>query len=136
MHRGSNLADGGVVLSETSAAGVTTSFSFEGGELVVCKTQDLEPDLAEVARMRERNAARVFASDIKEIGRIPEIFYSKICAIVDTDARKRAVRRFFVEHPAFCAYTPYLTNNGGARRAPGALAAPLTVQQLAGGLKD
>jgi hypothetical protein len=116
-HRGSNLSEG-VVLSEgRSAAGVLTTFSFEGGELIVCKNQDLEPDLREVQAMRERNAARAFASDIKEIGRIPEIFYSKICMIADPAERKKAVRRFFQEHPQFCAYAPYLSNSGAKRQA-------------------
>lgn len=100
-----------------SAAGVLTTFSFEGGELIVCKNQDLEPDLREVQAMRERNAARAFASDIKEIGRIPEIFYSKICMIADPAERKKAVRRFFQEHPQFCAYAPYLSNSGAKRQA-------------------
>lgn len=89
------------------ATGVRTVLHFMGATMVIEKQQDMEPILAHVREMRERNALRPFASD-KELGHIPEIFYQRIRLIRDRDERKKAVRRFFKEHPVFCAYDPVL----------------------------
>ena len=105
-HRGSNLAEG-ISLTTTSASGVKTTITFAGETVVFDREQDMEPILEHVREMRERNAGKGWGEG-KEVGHIPELFRAKIMLIRDDDERRKAVRRFFIENPVFCAYAPYL----------------------------
>ncbi len=107
MHRGTNLAEG-LTITERGNCGITTRITFAGDTVVLDMEQDMEPILRYVAEMRERNAARPFAAD-KELGHIPELFYRKINLIKDSAERRKAVRLFFKQNPAFCAYQPLLS---------------------------
>lgn len=87
--------------------GIRTIIRFEGDELIIQKQQDLEPALRHVAEMRARNEGKNWGEG-KEVGYIPPLFYDKICVIKDKDERRKAIRRFFQQNPAFCAYPAYL----------------------------
>lgn len=105
-HRGENLAEG-ISLSTTSASGVKTTIHFAGETVVFAKSQDMEPILRHVQEMRERNEGKRWGEG-KEVGHIPDLFYQRIRMIQDPQERKKAVRLFFKENPAFCAYAPFL----------------------------
>lgn len=87
--------------------GIRTIVRFEGDELIIQKQQDMEPILAHVQQMRERNHGRGWGSGV-EVGHIPQLFLDRINAIVDRDDRNKAIKAFFRANPAFCAYPAYL----------------------------
>lgn len=105
-HRGENLAEG-ISLSTTSASGVKTTIHFAGETVVFQRVQDMEAALAHVQQMRERNEGKRWGEG-KEVGHIPDLFYQRIRMIQDPQERKKQVRLFFKENPAFCAYAPFL----------------------------
>lgn len=105
-HRGENLAEG-ISLSTTSASGVKTTIKFAGETVVFERSQDMEAALAHVQRMRERNEGKRWGEG-KEVGHIPDLFYQRIRMIPDPQDRQKAMRLFFKENPAFCAYAPFL----------------------------
>lgn len=89
------------------ATGIRTVLKFEGDQIIVQKTQDMEPILRHVQAMRERNDGKNWGEG-REVGYIPPIFYDRICLIKDRKERAAAVKSFFRQNPAFCAYAPYL----------------------------
>lgn len=91
----------------TSATGVRTVLHFEGRTMVIEKQQDMEPILAHVQAMRERNEGKNWGEG-KEVGHIPELFYIPISLERDKVLRKKRVKAFFRQYPAFCAYPAYL----------------------------
>lgn len=107
MGRGTNLAEGIAIDEGVSPHEVRTILRFAGETLVIETSQDMTRILEHVQQMRERNAGRRWGDGL-EVGHIPELFYMRIARILDKRERKREVRRFFRENPAFCAYPPYL----------------------------
>lgn len=93
----------------TSASGVRTVLVFEGRTMTMHKTQDMEPILQHVQAMRERNQARGSKwGELHEVGHIPELFYQPIINDPDKHNRKKRIRAFFKQYPAFCAEPRYL----------------------------
>lgn len=90
-----------------SATGVRTVLHFEGRQMVIEKQQDMEPILRHVQAMRERNEGKNWGEG-KEVGHIPELFYIPISQDRDRERRKRRIKAFFRQYPAFCAYPAYL----------------------------
>jgi hypothetical protein len=107
MSRGQDLAEGISILDDVAPSGMRKILHFAGETLVVEHWQDMEPILAHVQAMRERNEGRGWGEG-REIGHIPDIFHRKIVEIQDTVERRKAVKRFFKTYPAFCAYPAYL----------------------------
>jgi len=87
--------------------GVRTVLHFEGRELVIEKQQDMEAILQHVQAMRERNEGKGWGEG-KEVGHIPELFYVPIRMEKDKEQRRKRVKAFFQQYPAFCAYPAYL----------------------------
>jgi len=87
--------------------GVRTIIKFEGESLIIQKQQDMTEALAHVQAMRERNEGKGWGEG-KEVGHIPALVHGRIAAIRDRDERKKAIKRFFANNPAFCAYPAYL----------------------------
>lgn len=87
--------------------GVRTVLHFEGRQMVIEKQQDMESILDHVKAMRERNDGKGWGEG-REVGHIPEIFYIPIMQERDHVLRKKRVKAFFKQNPAFCAYAPYL----------------------------
>lgn len=90
-----------------NAVGTRTQFHFQGDQMIVQRTFDAEPYLDHVRAMRERNEGKGWGEG-KEVGYIPPVFHEQIAALQDPDEQRKAVKRFFVENPAFCAYAPFL----------------------------
>ena len=107
MHRGTNLASGIAIDEGTNPHGVRSIIRFAGETMVIQRQQDMEPILRHVQAMRERNEGKGWGEG-REIGHIPEIFYAKIVQIQDPIERKKTVKEFFKQNPAFCAYDAYL----------------------------
>lgn len=89
------------------ATGVRTIVKFEGGELIIQKQWDPTPYLLHVQEMRERNEGKNWGEG-REVGYIPPLFYAQINLIKDIKERKKSLKQFFVDNPAFCAYAPFL----------------------------
>lgn len=89
------------------ATGIRTTFKFEGDQLIIQKTQDMEPILRHVQQMRERNEGKNWGEG-REVGYIPPLYYDKILLIRDRKERAAAIKTFFRQNPAFCAYDAYL----------------------------
>ena len=68
---------------------------------------DMTAALLHVQQMRERNEGKNWGEG-REVGYIPPLFYDKILLILDRSERNKAIKRFFQENPAFCAYPAYL----------------------------
>lgn len=131
MGRGSNLAEGISIDEGLSEHGVRTVLHFRGDTLVIERQQDMDEVLRHVALMRARNEGKRWGEG-REVGHIPELFYTKIRLIRDRKERDRAVKEFFRENPAFCAYEPYLREFGRKRASPAAApVAMLPPKQLA-----
>lgn len=108
MSRGQDLAEGISIVDHVAPlSGMRRILHFRGDTLVVENWQDMEPVLAWVQQMRERNEGKSWGEG-KEVGHIPDLFYQKIRMIRDPAERSKAVREFFQTYPAFCAYAPYL----------------------------
>ena len=90
-----------------NACGVRTIFHFEGEDLITQKQQDMTQALEHVRQMRERNEGKSWGEG-KEVGHIPALFYAPMLLEPDRDKRKKMVKQFFRENPAFCAYPAYL----------------------------
>lgn len=89
-----------------SAGGVRTQIRFEGEEVIVAKSFDAAPHLAHAAHARQATAGQRWGEG-KLIGHIPPVYYAQILTIRDRDERKKAVKRFFVENPAFRMFDGY-----------------------------
>lgn len=107
MSRGQDYGEGISIDEGLNACGVRTIFHFRGDTLVIERQQDMEAALQHVREMRERNEGKRWGEG-KEVGYIPPLFHDKIMQIQDRRERTRAVREFFIENPAFCAYPAYL----------------------------
>ena len=93
----------------SQATGVTTRTHFADGDIVIQKTFDAEPHIKYAARMREATAGQRWGEG-KVVGTIPPALHAKILVTRDPQERKRMVREFFMENPAFVTYEPYLKN--------------------------
>lgn len=89
--------------------GVRTQLHFEGDSLITQKSFDATPHLEYARRAREATAGQPFGEG-KFIGHIPPAFYAKVCVIADREERKRAIRDFFIENPAFRMFEPTRRN--------------------------
>lgn len=88
---------------------VWTRLHFEGDSLITQRTQDMQPVLQHVQAMREEND--MLDGGWREgrlVGHLPALDYARITQIKDRRERQAAVRQFFRDKPAFCAYSPYL----------------------------
>ena len=89
------------------ATGIRTILHFEGDSLIVQKQWDATPYLEHVRAMRDRNEGKGWGEG-KEVGYIPPAFHAQIVTIQDRKERAKAVKQFFRDNPAFCAYDAYL----------------------------
>jgi len=88
------------------ATGIHTSLSFEGDELITKKSWDAEPHLQHAAHARQSTAGKRWGEG-RLIGHIPPAFYAQILVIKDKDERKKAVKCFFADNPAFIMFDRY-----------------------------
>lgn len=126
MGRGSQLAEG-IALVDKGPTGIVTTVHFRGDTIVVQRSQDMQEALAYVARRREELEGLPWGTG-REVGYIPELFYSKIALIRDPDERKRAVKQFFIDNPAFLYFDKYTRQAAPKERAatPAEVAALIT----------
>lgn len=89
------------------AYGITSSVSFENEQIVTCQSFDAEPDLEQAAVIRQQQEGKRWG-DRRHVGVLPMAFVAKIMAIPDKDDRRKAVKQFFRENPAFCTFGRYL----------------------------
>ena len=91
---------------EDVSQGVTTTYHFQGDEFITQKTWDAEPHLKHAAEARRATAGQRWGEG-KLIGHIPPAMYATILAAKDKDHRKRLIREFFRENPAFRMFDGY-----------------------------
>lgn len=87
--------------------GIQTRTHFADGDMVVEKIFDAEPHLEHVKQLRELSEGKSWGEG-RIIGHLPPAFHAHILTIRGTEERKRAVRKFFQENPAFVSYDKYL----------------------------
>jgi hypothetical protein len=91
--------------------GIETKTHFDSDEaIVIQKTFDAEPHVEYAKRAREATEGQRWGEG-KLVGHIPAAFHAELLMIRDPDERKRRVRLFFKENPAFVMYEPYLKDN-------------------------
>lgn len=89
------------------ATGIRTIVKFEGSEIIIQRQWDPKPYLLHVQEMRERNEGKNWGEG-KEVGYIPPAFRGKISIIKDRKDREKAIKQFFRDNPAFCAFPKFL----------------------------
>lgn len=88
--------------------GIATKTHFDGEEaIVIQKTFDAEPHLKYAQQLREANEGQRWGEG-KIVGHLPPAFHAEVLMIRDPQERKRRVKQFFQENPAFVTYEPYL----------------------------
>jgi hypothetical protein len=87
--------------------GIETILHFEGDEFITEKKWDAAPHLAHAAHARQSTAGQSWGTG-KFVGHIPPVFYAQIMVIKDKEERRRAVKRFFEDNPAFVMFDKYL----------------------------
>lgn len=95
-----------VIDEGVSRGGVLTQIRFEGDEVIVAKQFDAAPHLAHAEHARQSTAGKRWGEG-RFIGHIPDIYYAQILTIRDRDERKKAVKRFFADNPAFVMFDKY-----------------------------
>jgi hypothetical protein len=91
----------------SQATGITTRTHFADGEIVIEKAFDAQPYVEYAKQAREATEGQRWGEG-KIVGTIPPAFYAQVLLIKDPQERKKAVRKFFQENPAFVTYSPYL----------------------------
>lgn len=90
-----------------SAQGVRTQFHFEGDSLIVQRTYDAEPHLRYAEAARQATEGQRWGEG-KLVGHIPPAEYARFLQIKDNQERKKAIKRWLQENPAFCMFPKYL----------------------------
>lgn len=92
---------------KSEQTGITTRTHFADGEIVIEKAFDAEPYVEYAKQAREATEGKRWGEG-KIVGTIPPAFYAQILLIRDPQERKKAVKRFFQENPAFVMFDKYL----------------------------
>jgi hypothetical protein len=110
MGRGSNLADGKVVIDEGwNAAGIHTALIFEGDQMVVKRSYDADPILEDARIKREANEGKGWKKDgFTHVGVIPLLdYYKLIHPIRDRAKRQAALRDYFRANTKLATFDKY-----------------------------
>lgn len=95
-----------IVDEGVSRGGVRTQIRFEGEEVIVAKSFDAAPHLAHAEHARQSTDGQRWGEG-KLIGHIPPAYYAQILTVRDPQERKKAIKRFFAENPAFIMFDKY-----------------------------
>lgn len=90
----------------TDAYGVNTEFAFEGDRIVKKQSYDASPILEACAAERKATDGQRWG-EMRKVGTLPMAVYARFMAITDNQERKKQVRRWLMENPAFITFEKY-----------------------------
>lgn len=90
----------------TDAYGTQTRVKFEGDQIVKVQSFDAEP-IVEACKAERNETAGERWGEMRKVGSIPMAVYTKLLSIADQQERKKYLRRWLLENPAFITFDKY-----------------------------
>lgn len=91
----------------TDQYGVHTRLIYQGDEVVKHTSQDVS-GILEFTKAKRNHTAGERWGEMRHVGTIPMHIYAELLAIPDQNERKKKLKEYLVQNPAFVTFDAYL----------------------------